>query len=430
MLHRLAALERFGVKLGLANITSLCEALDHPEASFQSLHVAGTNGKGSVTAMAHAALVAAGLRAARYTSPHLVRLNERFVIGEEPVADADLEDATSTVLDAAERLVASGRLPASPTYFEATTAIAFELFRRAEVQIAVLEVGLGGRFDATNVVGPMAGAITSIGLDHQQQLGSTLAAIAFEKAGIIKPGMPVVLGRLPPEADEVIRRVAAERGAIAIAAHEDTRLETAYEDGRAIVDLQTPVHRYGHVRLALRGEHQVDNALVAVRLLEAAQARGVRVPAEAIARGLAAAEWPARLERLALGGGLSVLIDAAHNPDGASALAQYLRRWHPERPTLVFGAMRDKDLDGLLRHLLPVCAAVVVTAPAMERAEAPEALAARVLALDPSRRVLVEPDPVRAVQRALAEAPLACVAGSIFLAGAIREALRARAILR
>ena len=188
MLDRLFALETFGIKLGLENISRLCAALDHPERSFTSLHIAGTNGKGSVTAMAHAALVAAGIRAARYVSPHLVDLAERFVIGNEPVVPPELESAADDVLDCADRFVRPGELPVHPTFFEATTAIAFELFRRARVEVAVIEVGLGGRFDSTNVVPASAGAITTIGFDHQELLGDTLEAIAFEKAGIIKAG--------------------------------------------------------------------------------------------------------------------------------------------------------------------------------------------------------------------------------------------------
>jgi dihydrofolate synthase/folylpolyglutamate synthase len=429
MLHRLHALEIFGIKLGLANITALCEALGHPERAYASLHIAGTNGKGSVTAMVHAALVAAGVRAARYTSPHLSRLNERFVIGTTPVSDADLESASGHVLDVAERLVADGMIPAPPTFFEATTAIAFELFERAGVQVAVLEVGLGGRFDATNVVTPVAGAITTIGLDHQAQLGDTLASIAFEKAGIIKEGTDVVVGDLPAEAQAVVQRVALERHARTIGARHGVKVTTTMREGRAMMEVKTPTYDYGTVRLALRGEHQVENALVALRLLEVARTRGVPVTFNAIVQGLERAEWPGRLERLYLDDGRSVLIDAAHNPDGARTLAAYLERWHPDRPPLVFASMRDKDMDAVLRMLLPVTRTIVVTAPANPRAEPPDTLAARVRSLDPGREVLVEPEPADAVARALTGAPLVCVAGSIFLAGAVREALRGRAIL-
>ncbi len=430
MLDRLFALETLGIKLGLDNITRLCAALGHPERRFAALHVAGTNGKGSVTAMAHAALVAAGLRAARYTSPHLSDLRERFVVGDAPVEAAALEAAASDVLDCAERLQADGAMPFPPTFFEATTAIAFELFRRAGVEVAVIEVGLGGRFDATNVLTPQVGAITSIGLDHQIHLGSTLGAIAFEKAGIIKPGMTIVTGALPAEAAAVVERAARERGAHLIDARSEADVRADLHEGRATVTIATPEDRYGPVTLALRGEHQVGNALVAVRTLEAARQSGIAIGRDAIERGLTSADWPARLELLTQPDGRQVLIDAAHNPEGAAALAAYLRKWHPEMPSLVVGVMRDKDIDGILRALLPVTGGVVATAADTPRALPAPEVAQRVLAIDPSRDVRAESNPVQAVHAALAGARLVCVAGSIVVAGAVRDALKGRAILQ
>ena len=263
MLERLFALETFGIKLGLENIQRLCEALGHPERRFASLHVAGTNGKGSVTAMTHAALTAGGIRAARYTSPHLADITERFVIGREPGAAGELEAVAAEVLDCADRLQATGVLSVPPTFFEVTTAIAFELFRRNRVEVAVIEVGLGGRFDATNVISPVAGAITTIAFDHQRHLGNTLASIAFEKAGIVKPGMTVVAGPLPAEAMQVVRGAAAERGATLVEALAGVVYASELGDGRAQLRVATPSSAYGPVTLALRGEHQVINAIVA-----------------------------------------------------------------------------------------------------------------------------------------------------------------------
>jgi dihydrofolate synthase/folylpolyglutamate synthase len=426
--ERLFALENFGIKLGLENIARLCEALGHPERSFVSLHIAGTNGKGSVTAMVHAAMRAAGINAARYTSPHLSSLTERFVIGDTPADPEAFDEVTTTVLDCADRLRGRNLLSVPPTFFEATTAIGFELFRRAGVEAAAIEVGLGGRFDATNVISPIAGAITTIGLDHQQHLGNTCADIAFEKAGIIKPGMPVVAGDLAPDALAVIRRVAAERGATLVEAVSDTRVSSELIDGRALVAMQTPHTTYGPVLLALRGEHQIGNAIVAVRLLEAAAERGLRVPAAAVERGLATADWPARLELLTLEGGRKVLLDAAHNADGAQALAEYLAQWYPERLPLVLGVMRDKDVSAILSTLLPRASAVIVTMAPTWRALPAEDLAEHVRRMG-MRDVAVIPDPDRAVERALEMADTVCVAGSIFLAGAVRDGLKARAIL-
>ena len=423
MLERLFALETFGIKLGLENIRRLCEALDHPERTFTSLHVAGTNGKGSVTAMAHAALTAAGIRAGRYTSPHLVLLNERFVVGNTPVDAATLTDVAAFVLDCADRLRRDGVLAAPPTFFEATTAIGFEIFRRARVEAAVIEVGLGGRFDATNVLAPPVGAITSIAFDHQQHLGDTLTQIAFEKAGVIKPGMTVVCGALPREAMDVMTRVAAERGARLIDASAESHVEYTMEDGRARVTITTPAAQYGPLRLALRGEHQVANALVAVRLLESARERGLPITQPAIESGLGEVEWPARLELLELKNGRRVLLDAAHNAEGAHALRDYLARWHPERPPLVLGIMRDKDTDAIVAELLPVTSTVIATAADTPRALPASELAARVRALDAERSVLEWPNVTEALERAWDASPTVCVAGSIFLVGAVRDHL-------
>ena len=362
--------------------------------------------------MVHAALVAAGIRAARYTSPHLVRLNERFVVGNEVVDDRTVETVANDVLNAIDR---------PPTFFEATTAMAFEIFRRAAVEVAVIEVGLGGRFDATNVVEPPAGAITSIGLDHEQHLGHTLDRIAFEKAGIIKPGMTVVCGALPEAAMGVVRTVAAERGAQLVEAATATRVLSTMEDGRARLIIETRSGRYGPALLALRGEHQIGNAAVAAAVLDAAREKGLAIPPEAVTRGFETVEWPARLELLHLPDGSRVLLDAAHNPDGAHALRAYLARWHPERPALVVGIMRDKDADAILRELLPVTSSVVATAADTPRAMPASELASRVRVIDAAKPVVVHADVAGAVDAALAGSGTVCVAGSIFLAGAVRE---------
>ena len=364
--------------------------------------------------MVHAALVAAGIRAGRYTSPHLVRLNERFVVGSDVVGDQMLEAVANDVLDAIDR---------PPTFFEATTAMAFEIFKRSRVEVAVIEVGLGGRFDATNVLAPPVGAITSIALDHEQHLGRTLEQIAFEKAGIIKPGMTIVSGALPASAMEVVRTIAAERGASLVEAMQHARVRSEVEDGRARVMIDTPAGRFGPALLGLRGEHQIGNAVVAAAMLEAARAHGVNVPAAAVTRGLEDVEWPARLELLSLAGGSRVLLDAAHNPEGARALRTYLARWHPERPSLVVGIMRDKDTDAILRELLPVTSSVIATAAKTPRAMPANELASRVRALDASRAVVACEDAAAAIDAAVATSATVCVAGSIFMAGEVRERL-------
>jgi dihydrofolate synthase/folylpolyglutamate synthase len=395
----LFGLEQFGIKLGLENISALLAHLGHPERAFHTLHIAGTNGKGSVTAMADAALRAAGHRSARYTSPHLVELNERFVIDGHPVKDDALVDAIEDVRSAVGHLRAAGTLQVEPTFFEATTAVAFELFRRATVEVAVIEVGLGGRLDATNVITPVAAAITSIGFDHEQYLGTTLREIAVEKAGIIKPGVPVVMGHLPAEARQAIEEIARDRSAVLVDGDERT------------------LSRYGDLALALRGAHQRDNAAVAAALLEIADARGVRVARDAVRAGLTNVSWPGRLDLRRFADGREALLDAAHNPDGAAALASYLRETWPDKPPLVFAAMRDKDVRGMFRALLPAVGSLVLTRASNPRSADPVVLAQQAREVAPALPLMIEPSRTAALDAAWRQSARIVVAGSIFLLG-------------
>jgi dihydrofolate synthase/folylpolyglutamate synthase len=392
-------LEQFGIKFGLDNISTIVAALGHPERAFRSVHVAGTNGKGSVTAMVDAALRAAGHRSARYTSPHLVDLSERFAIDGRPVGQDALASAVADVRDVVERLRASGRLDVQPTFFEVTTAVAFELFRRAGAAVAVLEVGLGGRLDATNVVAPpelIATAITSIAFDHQLYLGTTLREIALEKAGIIKPGVPVVVGPLAAEAAAAIDEVAASRGAPVI------RASSADCDGLTI---------------GLAGAHQRSNAGVALRLLQIVDARGLAVPPAAIASGLANPHWPGRLDVRRFADGRELLLDAAHNPAGAASLASYLTAENGEPRPLVFAAMRDKDVAGMFAALLPSVGRLILTRASNARSADPESLAAQARTVAPALPITIAPSLDAALDTAWRAAPRIVVAGSIFLLG-------------
>ncbi len=418
----LFALEQFGIKFGLENIRSIVAALDHPERAFRSVHIAGTNGKGSVTAMVDSALRAAGHRTARFTSPHLVDLAERFVIAGRPVDHASLRDAVEDVRAVVARLCADGTLLAQPTFFEVTTAVAFELFRRAAVEIAVCEVGLGGRLDATNVLEPVATAITSIAFDHQQYLGHTLQEIAGEKAGIIKPRIPVVVGPMDREALAEIDRVAAGRHARIVHGYDGTQvvlLDTVMNRFR----LRTPVRDYGEVTVGLAGGHQIHNAVVAVRLLETLQEQGVAMPAAAIIEGLARVSWPARLDLRRLPDGREILLDAAHNPDGAKALAAFLRATTWERPPVVFAAMRDKDISGMLAALAPVAGTFVFTRADNTRSADPSELAAYARRFAPALRWSIEPRAADALAAAWQLSPRIVAAGSIFLLGEVLKEL-------
>jgi len=399
----LFALEQFGIKFGLENITTIVARLGHPERAFRSVHIAGTNGKGSVTAMVDAALRAAGHRSARYTSPHLVDLAERFVIDGRPVLGDALVAAVDDVRGVVDGLIADGGLTASPTFFEVTTAVAFEIFRRAGVEVAVLEVGLGGRLDATNVVAPpslVVTAITSIAFDHQRYLGTTLRDIAIEKAGIIKPGVPVVVGPLDPDAAAAIDDVAASRGAPIIRA-------SASDCARMTV--------------GLAGAHQRSNAAVALRLLQQLDARGIAVPAEAIEAGLARPHWPGRLEVRRLADGRELLLDAAHNPAGAASLASYLRAEGGEPRPLVFAAMQDKDVAGMFAALLPAVGRLIVTRASNARSAEPESLAQQARAAQPTLPIAIAADLDEALAAAWRASPRIVVAGSIFLLGDVMK---------
>jgi dihydrofolate synthase/folylpolyglutamate synthase len=395
-LSYLFGLGQFGIKFGLENISRIVERLGHPERAFQSVHIAGTNGKGSVTAMVDAALRAAGYRAARFTSPHLIDITERFVINGHPVSTDVLSAVIDDIRRAIDAMGEEGVLEVQPTFFEVTTAAAFELFRRADVDVAVLEVGLGGRLDATNVVAPVATAITSIAFDHEAYLGSTLRQIAYEKAGIIKRGVPVVLGPLEPEAASVINEVAFDRGAPVIHASADD---------------------VAGFTLGLRGAHQQNNAAVALRLLEVLNTRGLSIAPAAIAAGLSNPDWPGRLDLRRLGDGREMLLDAAHNPAGAAALASYLKgAWNVPLP-LVFAVMRDKDISTMLHALLPVVSRLVVTRASNPRSADPDGIVEQARSIAPGVPIAAEPSVSSALAAAWRASPRIVVAGSIFLLG-------------
>jgi dihydrofolate synthase / folylpolyglutamate synthase len=424
--ERLFALEQFGIKLGLDNILRILDALGHPEKRFQSVHVAGTNGKGSVTAMVERGLRSAGHGTGRYTSPHLNDIEERIAINGRAIDAAAFDATAAEVLSVVDRLRDQGGLESWPTFFEVTTAMAFLTFARERVDAAVVEVGLGGRFDATNTLTPAVSVITSIALDHERHLGSTIEAIAFEKAGIIKPNTPLVVGAMADSARSVILARATQLSAPVVAADSDVLVTSRTEAGRLTLDLRTPVGRYQDVTLALNGRHQLANAVVAVRTLEVCRERGLANAAADVRSGLAHVEWPARLEWLEVNPGRHVLVDAAHNPAGALALADYVRAAGVAPLPVVLAVMKDKDVAAMVRAIAPVTSVFVTTQVESPRCMPAAVLAQRVAHAAPEARVMSEPDPASALDSALRESPLAVVAGSIFLVGPLRAKLIAR----
>jgi dihydrofolate synthase/folylpolyglutamate synthase len=438
----LFGLEQFGIKFGLENITAIVEGLGHPERAFQSVHVAGTNGKGSVTAMIDAVLLAAGYRSARYTSPHLLDLSERFVIGGHPIDQAVLGAAVEEVRASIERLPGH-QLTSQPTFFEVTTAVAFHLFRQMRVDVAVCEVGLGGRLDATNVLRPMVTAITSIGFDHQRYLGNTLREIAHEKAGIIKPQVPVVVGRVDDAVRQEIERIAGRLQAPVVHAWSGVKAERLPRAAKGSaggdpqqtdappggidlnnrIELETPIRNYGALTMPLPGDHQIDNAVVAIRSLEMLAGLGINVPDASIASGFAAVRWPGRLDLRRLPDDRLALLDAAHNPDGAAALGAFLASKSMSKLPLVFAVMRDKDADGILRHLVRRISALVLTRASNRRSADPSELAQLARRLDPDLPILIEPAPPAALEAAWRLSSTIIVAGSIFLLGDVMREL-------
>ena len=422
-LEYLFGLEFHGHKFGLENIRALTDALGRPQVAYRTVSVAGTNGKGSVCAMVARALTAAGHRTGLYTSPHLVTLRERFVVNGEMVTDIEMATALDEVRAAIDRLLQHGGLRAQPTFFEVVTSMALVMFRRRLVEIAVLEVGLGGRLDATTVATPTAGAITTIDLDHQAHLGGTIRAIAAEKAGIAKPGMVVVCGERKPEAVDVIDDVCRRQGASLVKAWDGVDASASSIAGLTTITLRTPTRSYAPCTLALRGAHQVGNAVVAVRLLEALDAAGVSVPPPAVVDGLTRTRWRGRLELVSFDDGREMLLDAAHNPAGAECLAAYLRDTYPGGLPLVFGAMQDKDIEGMLRALVPHATQMILTSPPSRRSASPADLGALIAALKPELPIQIEPDPSTAIACAFRSGRSICVAGSIYLLGTILSAI-------
>jgi dihydrofolate synthase/folylpolyglutamate synthase len=361
-------LPRFEVKPGLERIVRLLSSLGHPERSFPAIHVTGTNGKGSVVAMLAAMLQCAGYRVGRYTSPDVVDFRDRICVNGGWISEAAFAAAVERM---ASELFASGDLPSQ---FEALTAVGFEHFRARSVDVAVVEVGLGGRFDATNVVAPILTVLTNVSLDHTALLGSTVAEIAWEKAGIAKPGVPMVIGKLCPNADAV---VAAECSAVgAPLRYADVQVEREAGAGHAGAHLICGDDLPERVELPLLGAYQSENLQLALACVLLLRERGWLIPLDAVASGLASVRWPGRWEVMQVDP--TVLLDGAHNVAAASVVAHAIVEWEPsrERRALVLGILRDKDVAGMVDTLAPHFDRIGVVASESPRALASDELAA------------------------------------------------------
>jgi dihydrofolate synthase / folylpolyglutamate synthase len=415
-------------KFDLENITLLAERLGRPDRAYPSAHIAGTNGKGSTAAFLESILRCAGFHTGLNTSPHLERINERIrVVGAE-ISDAAFAKTLARIASLIEELLASGKLRAHPTYFESVTAMAFEYFARERVDFGVFEVGLGGRLDATNIVTPVVSMITRIDFDHENFLGHSLAEIAGEKAGILKPAVPVVVAEQRAEAGNVILTRAAELGCPVIETSRAFRIDRESMEYGFARARATEIASGWSMELApnLAGRFQLHNALNAVAAARLLQNRGYRIADEAITRGVATTVWPGRLEKL--GSHPDVYLDGAHNPSAARELAAFWEQNFADRKIfLLYGALRDKAVDEVAGLLFPRAAEVIFTEPRTSRAISASQLAE--IAAHYAARSSIIADAEQALDYALASATpgdAVFITGSLYLVGQLRACWKQR----
>lgn len=399
-------LQLFGLKFGLENTSRLAALAGNPHLGQRFIHVAGTNGKGSTCAMLESIYRAAGLRVGLFTSPHLVRFGERIQVNRQPIGEAEVVRGVAEL----QRLLKDFPRDHSPTFFEVVTVLALRYFAGQHVDLIVWETGMGGRLDATNIVTPLASAITNIAFDHEKWLGHTLDRIAFEKAGIIKPHVPVLTATDAPEALAVIRQTARDRGAPLV------------EVGLA--DTHRPP--LGDLELPLLGEHQRLNAALALATVRALE-RELPVPEGAIATGLRTVQWPGRLHRVPGPNGQENLVDGAHNPAGVQTLLAALDRYFPgRRPATIVGVLQDKDWATMCELLFPRAGSVCVVPVASARTASPEELRSVCAAKHPATRVNICHSLPEAL-RLTANEPFRLITGSLYLVGEALELLGALA---
>jgi len=412
-LERMFALRRFGIKLGLATIRGMLAGLGNPHRRYPCIHVAGTNGKGSVAANLAAVLMKSGYRVGLYTSPHLVRFNERIKIDDREITDADIVRLYRRVRAA----LPGGR---EPTFFEFTTAMALDEFGRRKVDWAVIETGMGGRLDATNVVAPEVAIITNIALEHREYLGNTLAEIAFEKAGIIKRRRPVVTGAKQASALAVIAGKAQAQSAPLFRLGKEFRVRRTQGGRFAYYGID---HVWPDVKTSLQGGYQVENAALTLAACELLVKKAPRLTPANIRAGLLANRWPGRLELVCEAP--PVMFDGAHNLAAARQLARHLDAHFKNRKiTMVIGILDDKPYQAMLRLLLPKAARLIITRAKTNRALPPEKIAevARTMVAD----IRIEPDVGNALRFAMETAApqsLTLVAGSLYVIGEAKAAL-------
>jgi dihydrofolate synthase/folylpolyglutamate synthase len=415
-------------KFDLENITVLAERLGRPDHAYPIAHIAGTNGKGSTAAFLESILRHAGFRTGLNTSPHLERINERIRVNGKEISDEIFAETFTRIQSLIEELLAAGKLRAHPTYFECVTAMAFESFARERVEFGVFEVGLGGRLDATNILSPAIAIITRVDFDHENFLGHSLKEIAGEKAGILKPGVPVVLARQRPEAREVVLSLAKELGCPVIETAFAFRIDhEAMENGTVRAGVTEIASGTAfEIAPSLPGRFQLENALSAVVAARLLCHRGFQVSNDAIAQGIAGAVWPGRLEQLQ--SHPDVYLDGAHNPGAAREIALFLQQNFAGRKIwLLYGALRDKAVDEVAGQLFPHAAEVIFTEPHTSRAISAARLAE--IAAHHASNFRVVSSAEQALDQVLSEAApddAVFISGSLYLVGQLRHYWKSR----
>ncbi|OGW58668.1 MAG: hypothetical protein A2Z09_00810 [Nitrospirae bacterium RBG_16_43_8] len=425
----LYGLQKHGIKLGLDNTVRLLSLFNNPQEKFISIHIAGTNGKGSTSAMIASIFQAAGLRTGLFTSPHLVSFTERIRVNNEEITEGEVVELTEDIRSAIE----GSEL--NPTFFEFVTVMGLLYFKRKNIELAVVETGMGGRLDATNVLLPEASVITSINYDHSEFLGNTISAIAEEKAGIIKDGVPVITSAQEPSVMDAIKKKTEEKNASLFIYGRDFSAAIKTEDTSGSVFNYNGSNNFEDLAVSLPGRHQVLNAALALKTIEIVLKKSShhasRITHHAIRNGLGNIKWQGRLEFISKEP--PILIDGAHNPSAATILADSLKEIFfrvYRRIILVVGIMSDKDIRGIMAPLLPIAAEIILTAPAYERAASPDVLYGHAISLGFScRKANGVADAIAMAREIYRDGDLIVITGSFYTIGEAKEILCGRGIL-
>jgi len=417
-LAEMYSLHRFGIKLGLDVISRILENLENPHHCFACIHIAGTNGKGSIASGLAHILHASGFSVGLYTSPHLIKFNERIQVNHVQISDKEIVEAYQSVKTACDT-------EREPTFFEYTTAMALHHFAKAKVDWAVIETGMGGRLDATNLLNPEISIISNISLEHRSYLGHTIADISREKAGIIKPNTPVITGVTQKSAIAVMENTAAKFNAPLYRLGKDFRVR---RKGNGEFSYSGIDHHWPHLRTGLRGDHQIDNAALVLAACEVLQKKNIPITLEIIRQSLESYNWPGRLEMLDTSP--PILIDGAHNLMSARVLGKYFRDELKGKPiTLVIGILDDKPYQSILQSLLPHCRRVILTEPKIDRRLSPDKMVDMAKALVPDTKIIL--DVGAAVRHAIETTDpddIVCIAGSLYVVGEAKQALASMGI--